>query len=82
VPFNLELPQDISELIKRAGISKVIILENFHYLDDDKQRQVAFDLRTFQELQIRFVILGVWREKNRLAQFNGDLLDRCAISSQ
>src|SRR5262249_19197806 len=33
-------------------------------------------LRTFQELQLRFVILGVWREKNRLAQFNGDLLDR------
>jgi hypothetical protein len=27
-------------------------------------------------LGVRFVILGVWREKNRLAQFNGDLLDR------
>lgn len=25
---------------------------------------------------MRFVILGVWREKNRMAQFNGDLLDR------
>jgi hypothetical protein len=25
---------------------------------------------------VRFVILGVWREKNRMAQFNGDLLDR------
>jgi len=76
IPFKLELPQDISELIKRAGVQKVIILENFHYLDDEKQRQFAFDLRTFQELQIRFVILGVWREKNRLIQFNGDLLDR------
>jgi len=32
--------------------------------------------RTFQELGIRFIILGVWREKNRLAQFNGDLVDR------
>ena len=55
---------------------KVVILENFHYLDDEKQKQLSFDLRTFQELGIRFVILGVWREKNRLAQFNGDLLDR------
>jgi len=27
-------------------------------------------------LQICFVILGVWREKNRLTQFNGDLQDR------
>jgi hypothetical protein len=33
-------------------------------------------LRSFQELGVRFVILGVWREKNRLTQFNGDLQDR------
>ena len=76
VPFKLELPQDVSELMRRAEVSKVVILENFHYLGDETQRQFAFDLRTFQELGIRFVILGVWREKNRLAQFNGDLLDR------
>lgn len=76
IPFNLELPQDISELLKEVYVEKTIILENFHYLDDDRQRQLAFDLRTFQELGIRFVILGVWREKNRLAQFNGDLVDR------
>lgn len=76
IDFNLELPQDIAELVRRIGSKKSIVLENFHYLDDDRQRQLAFDLRTFQELGIRFVILGVWREKNRLIQFNGDLLDR------
>src|SRR5262249_14263121 len=63
IPFNLELPQDVSELIKRRGVNKTIILENFHYLDDERQKQLSFDLRTFQELNIRFVILGVWREK-------------------
>lgn len=76
VPFNLELPQDVAELIHRVRDSIVVILENFHYLDDNKQQQFAFDLRTFQELGVQFVILGVWREKNRLIQFNGDLLDR------
>jgi hypothetical protein len=76
IPFNLSLPQDISELLRTTKSNRAIILENFHYLDDNKQRQLAFDLRTFQELGIRFVILGVWREKNRLAQFNGDLVDR------
>jgi hypothetical protein len=76
VSFNLSVPQDISELLRRTGAKQSIILENFHYLDDVRQKQLAFDLRTFQELGIRFVILGVWREKNRLAQFNGDLLDR------
>ncbi|HKV76577.1 MAG TPA: hypothetical protein VJP02_00460 [Candidatus Sulfotelmatobacter sp.] len=76
VPFNLALAQDVSELIKRAGSGQFIILENFHYLDEERQKQFAFDLRTFQEVGIRFVILGVWREKNRLAQYDGDLLDR------
>ncbi|HRO65958.1 MAG TPA: hypothetical protein PL182_00185 [Pseudobdellovibrionaceae bacterium] len=76
IEFNLELPQDISELLKKVGSSKLIILENFHYLNNDLQTRLSFDLRTFQELGIRFVVLGVWREKNRLAQFNGDLLDR------
>jgi hypothetical protein len=76
VPFNLSLPQDISELLRTTKFRKAVILENFHYLDDAKQAQLAFDLRTFQELGIRFVILGVWRERNRLAQFNGDLVDR------
>ncbi|MBF8275373.1 MAG: hypothetical protein HW390_446 [Candidatus Brocadiaceae bacterium] len=76
IEFNLALPQDIFELLKKVKSNKFVILENFHYLDDALQKQLSFDLRTFQELGVRFVILGVWREKNRLAQFNGDLLDR------
>lgn len=51
-------------------------MENFHYLPEELQRSFAFDLRTFQDLKIRFIILGVWKEANRLAQFNGELLDR------
>jgi hypothetical protein len=76
VPFNLALPQDISELLKKTQLSKFIIIENFHYLSDEKQRAFAFDLRTYQELGVRFIILGVWRERNRMCQYNGDLLDR------
>ena len=76
IPINLELPQHVADLLQRVRSRKWIILENFHYLNDDIQKQFAFDLRAFQELGVRFVILGVWREKNRMAQFNGDLLDR------
>ena len=76
IPINLELPQHVAELLKKVRSQKWIILENFHYLNDDIQKQLAFDLRAFQELGVRFVVLGVWREKNRMAQFNGDLLDR------
>lgn len=76
VPVNLELPQPVADLLDRVNCKKWVVLENFHYLSDEAQKEFAFDLRAFQELGVRFVILGVWREKNRMAQFNGDLLDR------
>jgi hypothetical protein len=76
VEYNLMLPQDISEILKSIAFNKRIILENFHYLPVDVQEQLAFDLRVFEDYNILFIILGIWREKNRLAQFNGDLQDR------
>ncbi len=74
--MNLALPQEIAHLLQKVKFRKIVILENFHYLSLEVQKALAFDFRSFQELGIRFVILGVWREKNRLTQFNGDLQDR------
>lgn len=76
VDFNLNLAQDIAEILIKAGSEKRIILENFHYLDEEVQKTLAFDLRIFEDHKILFIVLGIWREKNRLSQFNGDLLDR------
>ena len=76
VEFNLALAQDVSELLKEHGRGKYLILENFHYLSQEVQEKLAFDLRVFQDQGIIFIILGIWREANRLVQFNGDLLDR------
>jgi Cdc6-like AAA superfamily ATPase len=76
IDFNLALAQDLSELLKNINFQKRIILENFHYLNEDVQKQLSIDLRIFEDYNILFIILGIWREKNRLSQFNGDLLDR------
>jgi len=76
LPFNIEQPQQISSLLKRVKNKKIIVLDNFHYLTLETQKAFSFDLRAFQELGVRFIILGVWRERNRMLQFNGDLLDR------
>ncbi len=76
IEYNLALPQDISEILKAIDFNIRIILENFHYLDDDIQKELAFHLRIFEDSNILFIVLGIWREKNRLAQFNGDLQDR------
>ncbi|AWH74838.1 hypothetical protein DCS32_11910 [Dokdonia sp. Dokd-P16] len=76
VDYNLALAQDLSELLKEINFDKRIILENFHYLEEDVQKQLSIDLRIFEDYNILFIILGIWREKNRLSQFNGDLVDR------
>jgi Cdc6-like AAA superfamily ATPase len=76
VEYNLELAQDISEILNENRFNKRIILENFHYLSQEAQQQLSYDLRIFEDYNILFIILGIWREKNRLGQFNGDLLDR------
>ncbi|WP_139833009.1 MULTISPECIES: hypothetical protein [unclassified Pseudomonas] len=76
IEYNLELAQDVSELLRKKGIEKFIVLENFHYLSLEVQERLAYDLRVFQDLGVIFIVLGIWREANRLVQFNGDLLDR------
>lgn len=76
IDYNLELSQDVIELLKKYLNGKYIILENFHYLSMEAQEVLAYDLRSFQDNGIIFIILGIWRESNRLVQFNGDLLDR------
>jgi hypothetical protein len=76
IDYNLALAQDISELLREVKFKKRIILENFHYLEEVIQKQLSIDLRIFEDYNILFIILGIWREKNRLSQFNGDLVDR------
>jgi hypothetical protein len=79
IELNLSSAQDVGELLLAIeGTKQLNVLENFHYLPDVVQHQLAFDLRTFEEMGMRFVILGVWRERNRLVQYNGDLQDRIA----
>lgn len=76
IPFNLAVAQDIAELLKAVNFKKKIVLENFHYLAEEKQRQLSFDLRSFQEMGIIFVVLGVWRQKDKLRIYCPDLTDR------
>lgn len=79
IVFKLSLSQDVGELLCKVNAgNKFFVVENFHYLTPDVQSAFAFDLRTFEEMGLRFIILGVWREANRLIQYNGDLQDRIA----
>jgi len=76
IGYDLSEAQAIGELLKAQNFNKLVVLENFHYLPIDTQKSLAYDLKTFHEIGVRFIILGVWREANQLLVHNGDLQDR------
>ncbi|HIE4546596.1 TPA: hypothetical protein ACXNIW_000770 [Proteus mirabilis] len=68
---------DVINIIKEVNFSKYIILEDFHYLPVDTQRDFAYILKAYHELSdICFIIVGVWLENDRLTVYNGDLTGR------
>lgn len=80
----LELdPNDVNDIVRaliECGHGKFIVREDFHYLPDETQRDMAFSLKAFHEKsKITFVVVGVWREENRLIAYNGDLTDRVFV---
>lgn len=73
-------PLDVNDLIKALNsieFKKFIIIEDFHYLPQETQEEFSFTLKSFHEnSDYVFIIIGVWREENRLIRYNGDLLER------
>jgi hypothetical protein len=78
-PLDLD-PSDTNDIItalRTLEFRKYIILEDFHYLPIETQRDFSFALKAFHEQsKLTFIIVGVWKEENRLTRFNGDLTNR------
>lgn len=78
-PLELD-PADVNEVIgalEYIGFARWIVLEDFHYLPEETQRDFSVALKAFHESSdLVFIIVGVWLQRNRLAQFNGDLAGR------
>lgn len=71
---------DVNEIIRALEAShapRLIVLEDFHYLPEDTQDDFAVALKAFHEdSNYTFIVVGVWKDENRLIQANGDLSGR------
>jgi hypothetical protein len=68
---------DVVDALDAANAPKFIVLEDFHYLPEETQRDFAVALKAFHEdSQYSFIVVGVWLDQNRLVQYNGDLTGR------
>ncbi len=60
--------------IKRSG--ERVIIEDFHYIVEEEQKRLSFDLKAFWDSGVSIIISGIWHENNRMTTFNGDLTGR------
>ena len=68
---------DIIAALNEINFDKKIVLEDFHYLKTETQRDFAIELKAFHEnSRLCFIIVGVWLDENKLVIFNGDLTGR------
>jgi len=75
----LELdPEDANDIINALGeFDRFIVLEDFHYLPIETQKDFSVALKAFHEQsKLSFIIVGVWLEEGRLTVYNGDLTGR------
>lgn len=62
--------------IELKNKNKRLVIEDFHYLEEQERRNIAFDLKALYELETYIVIVGIWSEQNLLTYYNGDLTGR------
>lgn len=78
-PLELD-PSDVNDIIRalqEIKFTRFIVLEDFHYLPAETQKDFAVALKAFhEESKLCFIIVGVWLEENRLTVYNGDLTGR------
>lgn len=76
-PLELD-PEDVNDIISAlSGFTKFIVLEDFHYLPIDTQKDFSVALKAFHEQsKLCFIVVGVWLEEGRLTVYNGDLTGR------
>lgn len=76
-PIELDT-SDVNDIIKALnGFNRFIVLEDFHYLPVEAQRDFSVALKAFHEQsKLCFIVVGVWLEEGRLTVYNGDLTGR------
>jgi hypothetical protein len=75
--LDLEDTNDVIDALTSINFSKYIVLDDFHYLTLQTQKDFSFALKIFHEKSdLVFIIVGVWLEENRLIALNGDLAGR------
>lgn len=76
---RVNLPNTVSVRVAESLVSKeiqFIVLDDFHYLNLVDQYLLAFDLKMFYQIGLRFIIIGTKINNGYFEKFNGELAQR------
>lgn len=68
---------DLAWIIRVLRESKKrLVIEDFHYVDEENRRQFAFLFKALGDDGVHPVVIGVWPQEHLLTYYNGDLEHR------
>lgn len=74
VDIDISNINDVLNMLASLAFSKVIVLEDFHYLRRSTQRNLIQDLKTvYEKSDLRVILVGVWADRGWLRSLPSDL---------
>jgi hypothetical protein len=81
VEIDYSVTSAVARRYRQVAGTRPIVIDNFHYVDLDVQRQLATDILAFADSGIKTIVLGTWTAQDYLKRFNTDLGRRmCPLS--
>jgi len=81
IEVDYAIASAVARKYQEVADSKPIVIDNFHHIERDLQRDLATDIRAFGEIGVKIVILGTWAAQVYLQRLNSDLVGRMAAIS-
>jgi hypothetical protein len=74
VNINIANPDSVARVLAEADTGRhIIVIDNFHYFDEEVQRQFATAIRSFETYGFKMIVIGTWSETGYLTGFNRDI---------
>jgi hypothetical protein len=74
--FDIDISNinDVLRVIEDSGFSKIVVLEDFHYLGRSVQRQILQDMKAIYEKSLlKFILVGIWADRDQLLGLQMDI---------
>lgn len=63
---NMTSPDAVANALASCTSARIIVLDNFHHLSDDRQKEFCSHIRVLSEAGFLTIVIGIWYEPNYL----------------